>query len=215
MKDLPEAKKTLRRDRAEWQRAAIGLLGLAVAGNMVLGGLCAGYRRDAAQWRHEAEQTAEVKDAAMQALGEMTGKVQDLEAQLPVPAEAAPVSRYAPITEDERELLARLIYLEAGSVSAQCQQACAEVVLNRVASEDFPDTVAEVIYDTTGGVQFSPAARISETRATEAQYAAVDAALYGDYLLDTDVVYFSTTRQNDRVAAIYDNVVFCRGYEWE
>ena len=217
---MKETKQFLRRDRAEWQRAAIGLLGLAVAGNVVLGGLCAGYRRDAAQWQREAERTAEVKDAAMQALGEMTGKVQDLEAELAVapaaesPAEAVPVSRYAPITEDERELLARLVFLEAGSVSAQCQQACAEVVLNRVASEDFPDTVAEVIYDTTGGVQFTPAARISGTTATEAQYEAVDAALYGEYLLDQDVVYFSTTRQNDRVAAVYDGVVFCRGYDW-
>ena len=121
-----ETKKALRRDRAEWQRATIGLLGLAVAGNVVLGGLCAGYRRDAAQWQHEAERTAEVKDAALTALGEMTGKVQALEAELAVapaaesPAEAAPVSRYAPITEDERELLARLIYLEAGGASLDC-----------------------------------------------------------------------------------------------
>ena len=210
----PETKKSIRHDRAFWQRVAFAAITVGAIGNIMLGVQCLQYKTIADRWYAEATMSEEVKNTAMQALGEMSGKVQDLEAQLPVPTDAAPASRYAPITDGERDLLARLIYLEAGGASMDCQRACAEVVLNRVASEDFPDTVAEVIYDTTGGVQFSPAGRIADTTATAAQYEAVDAALYGEYLLDTDVVYFSTTRQNDNVAAVYDGVVFCRGYEW-
>ena len=51
---------------------------------------------------------------------------------------AEPESRYAPVTEEERELIARIVYLEARGEPTQGQQAVAEVILNRVAAEKFP-----------------------------------------------------------------------------
>lgn len=57
-----------------------------------------------------------------------------------------PAGRYAPITEEERELIARIVYLEARGEPAEGQQAVAEVILNRVAAENFPDSVADVIF---------------------------------------------------------------------
>lgn len=212
----PETKKSIRSDRAFWQRVVVGAISIGAIGCIGLGGKYAHQRAETARWMQEARQSEQVKEIAVQAVGEMVDKVQGLEAQIALmgttdTADPTPASRYAPITADEREMLARLIYLEAGAESFQCQQACAEVVLNRVAAENFPDTVEAVIYQEG---QFTPAARIAGTTATEAQYSAVDAALEGDNLTPADVVYFNTTGENDRVWGTIDGVVFCRQYSW-
>jgi spore germination cell wall hydrolase CwlJ-like protein len=47
---------------------------------------------------------------------------------------------------DERRCLAQAIYFEAGSESRIGQLAVADVVLNRVASSVYPDTICEVVY---------------------------------------------------------------------
>ena len=52
--------------------------------------------------------------------------------------------------------LSRIIYAESGNQPLEGQIAVGNVVLNRVADERFPDSVYEVIFDTTYGVQFSP-----------------------------------------------------------
>ena len=50
------------------------------------------------------------------------------------------------LTYEERQLLARVIWVEARGECAQGQQAVAEVVLNRMASPNFGDTLSNVIY---------------------------------------------------------------------
>lgn len=123
--------------------------------------------------------------------------------------------RYAEITmsdEERRELLA-VIYLEAANQSAEGQQAVAEVVLNRVISPDFPDTVHEVIHQ-DNPVQFSTAENIGIATPKEAQETALDAALYGESILPTDVVFFSRKGENSRVYSTIGDHVFCYGYEW-
>ena len=54
---------------------------------------------------------------------------------------------YAPIDYGELLLLSQLIYTEAGSywLGTEWKMAVGEVVLNRVASPEFPDTLREVI----------------------------------------------------------------------
>ena len=123
-----------------------------------------------------------------------------------------PASRYAPISQAERELIAGVVYLEARGEPAEGQQAVAEVILNRVAAENFPDSVEGVIFQ---GTQFSTAPYLSEADPGEAQYAAVDAALYGENILPPDVVYFSREGENDRVWGAIGNHVFCYQYIWE
>lgn len=61
---------------------------------------------------------------------------------------------------DEGELywLSRIIYSEAGIEPFTGQIAVGNVVLNRVRSEQFPDTIYEVIFDRAYGVQFTPTA---------------------------------------------------------
>ena len=54
--------------------------------------------------------------------------------------------------------LSRIIHAESGGEPLEGQIAVGNVVLNRVASGDFPDTIPEVIFDQENGVQFEPVA---------------------------------------------------------
>ena len=60
-------------------------------------------------------------------------------------------------TDEDLYWLAKIVYAEAGYDVDEGQQAVANVVLNRVNSPDFPDTIYDVIWQKTGKVwQFSP-----------------------------------------------------------
>jgi len=67
--------------------------------------------------------------------------------------EDAPVARYE---EDTLYWLARIISAESRGESLRGQIAVGNVVLNRVKSPDFPDTVYGVIFDSRWGGQFEP-----------------------------------------------------------
>ncbi len=69
--------------------------------------------------------------------------------------------------------------------------AVAEVVLNRVVSDRFPDTVEEVIYQTG---QFTPASYIESTTPGEEQYEAVADAVDGETCVTGEDVVFSPAR---------------------
>ena len=96
--------------------------------------------------------------------------------------------------EGDRYLLANLIYCEAGNQPYEGQLAVGAVVINRVLSSVYPDTVVGVIYQNR---QFSPVASgrlalaLAENRATEACYSAADAAMSGQTNVGT-CVYFRT-----------------------
>ena len=59
------------------------------------------------------------------------------------------------VSDEEKELMARLVNAEARGESYEGKVAVATVVLNRVDSPQFPDTITEVIYAKN---QFSPVA---------------------------------------------------------
>ena len=96
--------------------------------------------------------------------------------------------------EGDRYLLANLIYCEAGNQPYEGQVAVGAVVINRVLSSVYPDTVVGVIYQNK---QFSPvgsgrlALALAENRATDACYSAADAAMSGQTNVGT-CVYFRT-----------------------
>ncbi|WP_077617413.1 cell wall hydrolase [Litchfieldia sinesaloumensis] len=62
------------------------------------------------------------------------------------------------VSSEEKELLARLVHAEAKGEPYEGKVAVATVVLNRVDSDEFPDTIKEVIYEKTpgGAFAFSP-----------------------------------------------------------
>ena len=84
--------------------------------------------------------------------------------------------------EGDRKLLANLIYCEAGGEPYDGQVAVGSVVINRVLSSQFPDTVVGVVYQ---GGQFSPVASgrlelaLAADLATDSCYRAADAAMSG------------------------------------
>ncbi len=96
--------------------------------------------------------------------------------------------------EGDRYLLANLIYCEAGNQPYEGQVGVGAVVINRVLSSVFPDTVVGVIYQNR---QFSPVASgrlalaLAENRATDACYRAADAAMSGQTTVGS-CVYFRT-----------------------
>lgn len=96
--------------------------------------------------------------------------------------------------EGDRYLLANLIYCEAGGEGYEGQLAVGAVVINRVLSSVYPDTVVGVIYQNK---QFSPvgsgrlAAALAEGKATASCYQAADDAMRGNTNVG-NCVYFRT-----------------------
>ena len=92
--------------------------------------------------------------------------------------------------EDEVFWLARIITAEAGGESLLGQIAVGDVILNRVRSQSFPNTIYGVIFDRKWGIQFSPVA--NGTIYNSPTYTAILAAricLEGTSLSD-DAMYF-------------------------
>ncbi len=96
--------------------------------------------------------------------------------------------------EGDRYLLANLIYCEAGGESYAGQVAVGSVVINRVLSSVYPDTVTGVIYQSG---QFSPVASgrlalaLADGRATASCYQAADEVMRGTTNVG-NCVYFRT-----------------------
>lgn len=134
----------------------------------------------------------------------------------PVPEQ---IPRYAGISmsDGEHRELAGIVYLEAANQCAEGQQAVVEVVFNRVISPDFPNTVHDVLHEGEGTPvpQFSTIGNLGLAEPSAAQYAAIDAALYGPSILPEDVVFFSRDGENDRVWGKIQDHVFCYKYIWE
>ena len=108
----------------------------------------------------------------------------------------------------QMQLIARVVWVESRGEPAEGQQAVAEVVLNRLASDEFPDDLQEVIY---GEGQFRSAPFLKDAQPGQAQYEALEKAIYGPYILPEDVTYFATTAVNDTVWGEIGGHIFCYG----
>lgn len=105
------------------------------------------------------------------------------------------------VSEQEKELLARLVHAESKGEPYAGKVAVATVVLNRVDSDDFPDSIKEVIYETTpGGVyQFSPVqnGEINKQADEEASKAVEEAiAFHGEG--NHSLYFFNPDKTNDQ-----------------
>lgn len=113
------------------------------------------------------------------------------------------------LTQEDKDLLARLICGEGESEPFEGQQAIAEVVLNRLAADNFPDSVKSIVYAEN---QFKSADHLYAEEPTHIQYEAIERALYGPYVLPIDVVFFATYPVNDNVWGQIGTHTFC--YQW-
>lgn len=124
-----------------------------------------------------------------------------------------------PYTDEELELLACVIYCEAGSdsIANETRRMVGEVVLNRVASEQYPDTIKEVLtqkgqygrFYWTGVVWPSRACKSVEAHAVERAYECAAACFTEDRLLPTDTIYQAGFVQGEIVASA-PGFYFCR-----
>lgn len=88
--------------------------------------------------------------------------------------------------------LSRVISAESQGEDYAGQVAVGQVVVNRVLSETFPHSIADVIFDTNYGTQFEPTANdtIYLDPTDSAQAAAHEVLTTGGSVLDADVQYF-------------------------
>ncbi len=102
------------------------------------------------------------------------------------PIEPTPTYVYN-ITPEERETLARLIFLESNTESLECQKAITSVVINRMHSGYWGNTINSVVYAKN---QFTPASKIPYVTPTATNYEAVDYVLANGVTLPSYCLYF-------------------------
>lgn len=115
------------------------------------------------------------------------------------------------LTEEETNLLAKLIYVEARGECEDGQQAIAEVVLNRYTSGLFGKSLTAMIQDEDA---FVPRKLLNAAKPSQAQYEAIDRALYGPYVLPKEVMFYGRVRTTDSVWGEIGRHIFCypQGY---
>lgn len=149
--------------------------------------------------RPEPDYLALLREAALNADEEAGRRAEQARSAALQPGET-------PVSFDELLLLARYIDCRAGDARlSEEQRLCAgEVMLNRVASPEFADTLEEVLHE----AGFAP----GWLRPSEGSVDAALALLLGRRLLDARVVYHSEDRPNGEVYACFCDRYYRRSY---
>lgn len=138
------------------------------------------------------------------------------------PVVAEPAKPEPTYTEEDLEMLALVIYQEAGgdACSDECRQMVGEVALNRVADSRYPDTLYEVLTQKaqygrlhwTGLVWPERVDNPGEAHAVERAYQCAEALLAGtaERLLPEDVIFQAEFTQGTETVAAMDGFYFCR-----
>lgn len=101
--------------------------------------------------------------------------------------------------EEDLDILTRIVEAEAGNQDVEGRLLVANVVLNRVSSDKFPDSVRDVVFQKEQGVcQFSPVSngRIWQVKISEETSEAVERALEGEDISD-GALYFVARKYAD------------------
>ncbi|MBR4933000.1 MAG: cell wall hydrolase [Clostridia bacterium] len=93
-------------------------------------------------------------------------------------------------TEDELYWLSRIISAEAEGESYMGKLAVGTVVLNRVHSSEFPDTIYGVIFDRKNGVQFTPVANGTIYKTPDSESIAAARECLEGGTVDGDILFF-------------------------
>jgi len=103
------------------------------------------------------------------------------------------------LSDQDYDSLLRIVEAEAGGEDSDGKLLVANVVLNRVNNENFPDTVTEVVMQKEQGVaQFSPTVdgRFQNITVSQETYEAVERALYGEDI-SQGALYFCARKKAD------------------
>ncbi len=91
---------------------------------------------------------------------------------------------------DDLLWLSRIIYAEAGTEPLEGKLAVGSVVMNRLASANYPDTIYGVIFDRKFGVQFTPAATGSVYKSPDEESILAAKMCLGGYSVSSDILFF-------------------------
>ena len=126
-----------------------------------------------------------IKEVEVPVLVEVTKEI-EVTKEVTVPVEVEPTYAYE-VSSEEREMLARLVFLEANTESIECQKAIVSTIINRWQYGHWGDTLADVVYAQD---QFTPSGQIWKTTPGEINYQAVDEVLKNGVTLPEYVMYF-------------------------
>lgn len=115
------------------------------------------------------------------------------------------------LDEESLNVLLRIVEAEAGGEDIEGKLLVANVVLNRVESEEFPDTVKEVVFQKSKGVtQFSPVSngRYHTVEISPETVEAVERALQGEDI-SQGALYFAARKyaDSDRMKWFDENLI--------
>lgn len=117
--------------------------------------------------------------------------------------EARKAARRIPMSEEDYQVLLRIVQAEAGICDDKGKILVADVIINRVLSERFPNSVKAVVYQRS---QFQPVSngRINSVKVTADTIRAVDRALAGeDY--SQGALYFMNRKASGGASRWFDN----------
>ncbi len=148
-----------------------------------------------------AEQQAALQALADQAVAEEKAAEEAAEQQAEEAAEAEKdqILAASGISEEDYDALCRIVEAEAGSESQDGKLLVADVILNRVADPEFPDTIQGVI---TQSGQFTPVSNGSYRSAVPSAdtVAAVNRALKGENI-SNGAIYFKSVNSSSNWSA--------------
>lgn len=113
------------------------------------------------------------------------------------------------LTEEEIDLLAKIVWVEARGESEEGQKAVVEVIFNRMASDLFPDTLYDVLSQKKP-VQFSSWKLRDKAKPTEKEYNSIYEVLNGNTnILRDDTLYFATKKLKSKLDVKIGDHYFC------
>ena len=95
------------------------------------------------------------------------------------------------LTDEEKELIYRITYLESGNQPIEGQRAVMEVILNRVISERWPDTVTEVLSSPGQFSTWRKRDRVTEEQLQEMEEVLKLVYLEEEQILTSEYMYFN------------------------
>ena len=112
------------------------------------------------------------------------------------------------VTKEERKLLEQIVAAEAEGEDIIGKILIVNVILNRMADDEFPDTIKGVIYHKVGGeYQFSPleSGRFGKVKISDETKEAVDRALEGEDYSEGALYFMARKRAKKSSAKWFDN----------
>ena len=154
---------------------------------------------------------AETPEAKVQAASEEAGAPEAAESKpATVETTTGAENRWnITLTQEEIDLLAKIVWLESQGEPTEGQEAVVEVVFNRMASEKYPDTLYDVLSQ-GNPTQFCSWKNRERANPTEKEYTSIHEVLNGNtHILRNDTLYFSTEPLTPRLDRKIGGHSFC------